>query len=736
MRVSPRGYVAQAALLWALLCTPVLAAKGGTPDKTDPVIPAEQEDILAEMLGRGALLPGGCKFADGQAEPTRIKVTYECAAGAVIFELRHPSKAPADAARTAQFALMLSSGSPPEGLADTLLSRIRSRETAFGWKWTPRRSTLETILLVAVILLPTVAGLLGCAQVGLALHRRWRDVAASRVRHRRASAVGVAAIRITGLLAIAFISVRGAAARTDPLAVTLATLFGVMSLTGFLWLIVSGFFGYGSARRGDWIGLVPFFVALTVREIFTLHSVQEIEIQFAQGPIGRHSLVYPLFQMFFVPIVGDTQSFTMHMNGILGALACLGLYLFIRQRLPSRAAGFLCALFLATDPLVARFAPTDGPYALLLAAWFSGLALLSADALDARSMVGGATLLGIAATTRIEGVVLVLASLLMLDAKKLVAAARRNPLATGLSVLIIAALGAVQMYFLLPFHLGNGPWIVVGFDSFRRNLFWLTTHDDYIFAMLTVVGAISGLVSRWRLGLLAYFAMVVVLLPVANSTYNVVALHRLTAARAVQTIVVGIGAYSLMMWLPWPSRWRWVAVVPGALAALGILVHHRSDLNTPYVFNEEYELVRRHFGRAGVRATNCTLMTFNSVVGAGDIDIHDFGQVVPGVKVIDCRRTDCAAAAGTDGCFYYVRSAACYYSDAGIAPGCEATGVSATRGRFACMDGLSAAFEQAVDLQPIEVRTIDILQTFADYRQNYPQKAEVGLFRVRSKSLQ
>jgi hypothetical protein len=106
--------------------------------------------------------------------------------------------------------------------------------------------------------------------------------------------------------------------------VTLAIYLGVFALVAFLWLTLCGFFGYGSVNRGDWVGLMPFVVAVAVREFFTRHSVQEIEIQFAQGPVGRHSLVYPLLQMFFAPLVDDAQAFTMHMNGVLGGLACLG----------------------------------------------------------------------------------------------------------------------------------------------------------------------------------------------------------------------------------------------------------------------------------------------------------------------------------------------------------------------------------------------------------------------------
>ncbi|MEO8603964.1 MAG: hypothetical protein ABI629_15420, partial [bacterium] len=51
---------------------------------------------------------------------------------------------------------------------------------------------------------------------------------------------------------------------------------------------------------------------------------------------------------------------------------------------------------------------------------------------------------------------------------------------------------------------------------------------------------------------------------------------------------------------------------------------------------------------------------------------------------------------------------------------------------LACLADVSAAFERAVELQPIDVQTLDLVQTFPDRRANYPTRAAVGLFRVRA----
>ena len=134
------------------------------------VIPPGQEELLTEMLGKGATLPGSCKFAGGSVEGSIVQSTYACPAGEVVFELHHPSRAPAGATRTAQFALTLKSGSPPDGLQAALVALIRAREGSFRWKWlnaSPWQSSRLVIPLAA-------AGFLALVVLGLVLRRRGR----------------------------------------------------------------------------------------------------------------------------------------------------------------------------------------------------------------------------------------------------------------------------------------------------------------------------------------------------------------------------------------------------------------------------------------------------------------------------------------------------------------------------------------------------------------------------------
>jgi hypothetical protein len=130
--------VAFAAITCALLASaPALADQDGTEAVADgePAIGPGQEELLAEMLGKGATLPDACELTNGQTEYAVITATYTCDLGVVVVELVHPRQAEPTTTQTEHFAITVESGSPPESLTDALATLIRSRESEFEWTW-------------------------------------------------------------------------------------------------------------------------------------------------------------------------------------------------------------------------------------------------------------------------------------------------------------------------------------------------------------------------------------------------------------------------------------------------------------------------------------------------------------------------------------------------------------------------------------------------------------------------
>src|SRR5690606_16210025 len=79
--------------------------------------------------------PGDCKFSGGVVERRSVRATYACSGGEIALTLHHPGDAPAGAQQTAQFAVVVTSGTPPGGFVDALLNHVREREGGFEWKW-------------------------------------------------------------------------------------------------------------------------------------------------------------------------------------------------------------------------------------------------------------------------------------------------------------------------------------------------------------------------------------------------------------------------------------------------------------------------------------------------------------------------------------------------------------------------------------------------------------------------
>ena len=510
---------------------------------------------------------------------------------------------------------------------------------------------------------------------------------------------------------------------------------GVWVLITFLWLVVTGQFGFASLSRRDWPAVVPLALALIAREALALHSMGEIEPQFVlQSVRNRHSAVQWLFSLFFEQLSHDPFAFLMHVNGVLGALASVPLYLFVRQRANSRTAGMLAAAFFAVHPLVARLAPTDNPYSLMLFSWFSGLALLSAPELEPAPLWAGGCLLGIAAACRPDAFLCVAASLFLLDPRGLWAGIRCHPRAAGLATLLVSALLIFHFSFTLPPVMQPGPpQDPIELSAVMRGALGQTALTPPIFAACAAIGALAGLLNtRFRVALGAVIGAGLLILPYPRSFEGGwTVYHRYVPSCAMVAVAAGIGAAGvtalLRRWLS-PS----VAVLPALAVVLSVLVSQASVLRQSNAINQEFSMLRDHLAPGGRVRTECVLLTMLSHE-KGDIDIHDFEPILPGMPMRHCNRPDedCRRVAAEHDCVYFVRSLSCYYVEnrPPFQPGTR------TDDPLAWLDPTCRDLERSLDLSPVDERIVFPLEVwhFDERYRLFPRAATIGLYRVTSR---
>jgi dolichyl-phosphate-mannose-protein mannosyltransferase len=120
-----------------LICATLVALVGAAGDamaaSMDRAIVPGQEELLSKMLGRGVMLPGGCRFAGGHVDAALVTAEYTCGTETVTFELQNPEDAPPSALRTQEFALVARHGSVPRDLAEALRDTIRAQEAGLEW---------------------------------------------------------------------------------------------------------------------------------------------------------------------------------------------------------------------------------------------------------------------------------------------------------------------------------------------------------------------------------------------------------------------------------------------------------------------------------------------------------------------------------------------------------------------------------------------------------------------------
>jgi hypothetical protein len=96
-------------------------------------VPPGQEELVAEMLGRGQPM-GGCRLTQVDMKPASVEGAYQCQddAGTVGIVLEYPSSGKRAAFTTHEFAVS-TRDEPPAELLEGLRRRIIEREA--DWRW-------------------------------------------------------------------------------------------------------------------------------------------------------------------------------------------------------------------------------------------------------------------------------------------------------------------------------------------------------------------------------------------------------------------------------------------------------------------------------------------------------------------------------------------------------------------------------------------------------------------------
>lgn len=511
---------------------------------------------------------------------------------------------------------------------------------------------------------------------------------------------------------------------------------GVVTVSGWVvWALLGGFSWAGLSRRSvfPWLVLA---VALAARFGVAVGSIAEIELQFASGTLLRHSTTWPLWQLAYQPWVPDHHQATFLINGLLGSLAVLPLYRFVLARTGDEAAAITTSMLAAVSPTLVRFSPSDGPYALMTFCWYAGLALLSQPVPQARATLGGLGLLAIAGTVRMEGVLYLGASLLLLDPREVWRRLRTTPAvcAFGLSLMVGAV--AVQMTLLLPYHLSAGAAGSVLTEPLLSRLGALLleavwpAHTPSMWAVLIVVGAVAGLTGRWRLGLMAVVAAMLVQFPVARSRELPLAWHRLPSTAAMQVMAAGVGLALLIRPL---AKGGWPALLLAAAVAAGSMGRSFAELRHEHLYNVEYRLARGLAAPGGVVQTDCTVLV-PAVPGSGDVwgdsDLHRIEQVLPGAEVVRCHADApeaCAEALADDRCDLFIQLGWCFLHPDGVPPACRAATDEASI-RAACTVPACASVQAAGGWVTLGETWADPTETFPLFNA-YPTSVPIGVYR-------
>lgn len=537
-------------------------------------------------------------------------------------------------------------------------------------------------------------------------------------------------------------------ARDTLLQERVATSLAVL-VCGFLWLTVTGWFDRDPRRRSERWVLAPLGVALILRLGVVPRSIEEIEIHLYDGRLPTmHSYVVPLLGRVVRALPGDGHRNAFVLAGLLSALATVPLQRWATRRSGSVTTGLLVAMAYAAHPIVARFGPTDAPYGLMAYTFFVSVALLSAAT---PSVVAGSLSLALAVSCRADGVLLVPVAGLLLGRTTLreLWRSHRQALLVG-AVLASMTAGASWWVLLRDQYTVEDP---VG-RAFAllppispRQLLWDTlalgggVADSpaelaarRVWQALVLLGAFAGLLDRrLRWATAALLGALLLAAPYDPFSWTwPVALHRVVPPSMLLAVAAGGGLAALVRLgeRGGPRAGRALFAVSVAIPVV-LAATSTPFLTRRWSFNVEWEMVRDALAPSGVEDPTCTVMGFGAK-GRDDLDIHDFGQMLFGVDMVDCWRNDCVALARDARCTHYIRGLRCYAASDTLSAECVSPSLTGADALAKCLTPACATVESALTLKPVEEREIVPALTFegAPMRVEFPTVAKVGVYQV------
>lgn|GEM_PF-2437714 len=529
-----------------LVFVAVVPAIAPAPADAQPRIgPGREAEVTALFGAVGSGETAGWTVGDIAIRPDRIDADLRLPDGSkAVAELRHPAAAPAGAARTPSFAVVVLSGDL--GLGPALARAIAARDDGAFWERVAAAGTAPEPG-GGMLGLAWPAGLAGLALLlAVALLRRWpwRDAEAWR-----------ALLEIVGLAAAAFLVRR--------------VLFpaGPGNLRSHLPDPSSGaaeLFPFGPGY-GGWIRL--WFAA-----------------------------------------AGADDGTAFLAGALAGALTVAPVYVLGWFGTGRRGVGVASAIALVVLPVHARLSPTDDPCALVGLLVAATLAcVVAADRLASRALLlAGWLAAGLAATTRPEAALALppLAALVWLQptTRRL----QRHPLDLTLAVLVLApALAAVAVVASSAAATlsagGGGPdaRALLRLFGARGGSALGPPHAPLAVGLLALLGlAVTARRTRGR-SLLWAAAGLLPAVPTAElaGPHGVTARYQ-AALLPVAAVLLGAGA----VWLGerlverWP-RGRGLLVRGGAVAAVGLLALAVFDPPPEPTFRLEYAFFREHLAK-------------------------------------------------------------------------------------------------------------------------------------------